>query len=72
MEQGTVKWFDEEKRYGFIRSDVGGKDYFAHITDVEDIGRSLEKGERVEFEIAQTERGLKATNIRLLQEESTL
>lgn len=68
-ELGVVKWFDEEKKYGFIRSDIGSKEYFVHSSDVMDMGRSLEKGERVEFEIAETGRGPKATNVRLLEGE---
>lgn len=68
MERGIVKWYDQEKKYGFIRSDVGNKEYFVHSSDIEDIGRGLEKGERVEFEITETERGPKATNVRLIEE----
>lgn len=67
-ENGVVKWYDEEKKYGFIRSDTGNKEYFVHSSDVQNLGRSLEKGERVEFEIAETGRGPKATNVRPLEE----
>ena len=67
-ENGVVKWFDEEKKYGFIRSDTGNKEYFVHSSDVQNLGRNLEKGERVEFEIAETGRGPKATNVRPLDE----
>lgn len=67
MEHGIVKWYDKEKKYGFIRSDVGNKEYFVHSADIEE--GSLEKGERVEFEIAETGRGPKATNVRILGSE---
>ena len=64
MEKGTVKWFDEEKGYGFIQADVGNKDYFIHKSNIEDMARSLEKGQRVEFEITQGDKGPAACNVR--------
>lgn len=61
---GTVKWFDEKKGYGFIAREDGGKDVFAHFSDIAGAGfRTLNKGDRVEFSLIDSERGPKATNI---------
>jgi CspA family cold shock protein len=63
--QGTVKWFNSEKGFGFIAPDEGGADVFAHYTAIQAGGyRSLEENQRVEFEIAQGPKGLQAENIR--------
>ena len=63
--QGTVKWFNSEKGFGFIAPDEGGADVFAHYTAIQSNGyRSLEENQRVEFEIAQGPKGLQAENIR--------
>jgi len=63
--QGTVKWFNSEKGFGFIAPDEGGADVFAHYSAIESSGyRSLEENQRVEFEIAQGPKGLQAENIR--------
>lgn len=67
MEKGTVKWFDEQKGFGFITSDIGGKDYFVHATNVETLDHVLEKGERVEFEIGEGPKGPQAKNVRALK-----
>ena len=65
MAQGTVKWFNSEKGFGFIAPDEGGADVFAHYSAIESSGyRSLEENQRVEFEIAQGPKGLQAENIR--------
>ncbi|MDP9480504.1 MAG: cold-shock protein, partial [Actinomycetota bacterium] len=51
MARGTVKWFNEEKGYGFIEPDEGDEDLFVHYTAIEGTGfRSLEEGERVSYE----------------------
>ncbi len=51
MARGTVKWFDEEKGYGFIAPDEGGEDLFVHYSAIEGSGfRSLQEGERVSYE----------------------
>jgi CspA family cold shock protein len=52
MAQGTVKWFNSEKGYGFIQPDDGGKDVFVHISAVESAGMSnLNEGQKVAFEV---------------------
>ena len=64
--EGTVKWFSDEKSYGFILPDEGGEELFVHYTDVEGSGfRSLLEGERVVYEVApRGARGPPATNVR--------
>ena len=66
MAQGTVKWFNAEKGYGFIAVD-GGQDVFVHFTAIEMDGyKSLDDGARVEFEIAQGQKGPQAEKVRLI------
>jgi len=63
MNKGTVKWFDNQKGYGFI-SDESGKDVFVHYTGLNMEGyKSLEEGQEVEFEIVQGAKGPQATNV---------
>lgn len=63
--QGTVKWFNSEKGFGFIAPDEGGADVFAHYSAIESSGyRSLEENQRVEFEIGQGQKGPQAENVR--------
>lgn len=67
MTGGNVKWFDSKKGYGFI---VGpdGRDVFVHYTSIEGNGfRSLKEGERVEYELLETAKGLAATHVRVPQ-----
>src|SRR5215475_2221107 len=64
--QGSVKWFNSEKGYGFIAVD-GGQDVFVHFSAIEMDGyKSLEDGQRVEFEIAQGQKGPQAEKVRLI------
>ena len=65
MAQGTVKWFNGEKGFGFIAQDGGGPDVFVHFSEIEGSGfRSLEENQRVEFEITQGQKGPQATRVR--------
>ena len=67
MPQGTVKWFNDSKGFGFIQSDDGG-DVFVHQTEIQTEGyRSLAEGARVEFEVMQGEKGPKAAKVRLAE-----
>lgn len=64
MSQGTVKWFNSEKGYGFITPDEGGGDVFVHHTAINSTGyRSLEEGQKVSFEIEQSDKGPQATGV---------
>jgi cold shock protein len=65
MATGTVKWFNAEKGFGFIAPDDNSDDVFAHYSAIQSNGfRSLEEGQRVEFEVTQGQKGLQATDIR--------
>jgi cold shock protein len=64
MAQGTVKWFNADKGYGFIAVD-GGRDVFVHFSAIQSDGyRTLEEGQRVEFDITQSDRGPQAEAVR--------
>ncbi|HZN16506.1 MAG TPA: cold-shock protein [Acidimicrobiales bacterium] len=64
MATGTVKWFNNEKGYGFI-SQSDGADVFVHYSAIESAGyKSLEEGQSVEFEVQQGDKGLQATSVR--------
>ena len=64
MAQCTVKWFNADKGYGFIAVD-GGRDVFVHFSAIQMDGyRSLEEGQRVEFDIEQSDRGPQASAVR--------
>jgi CspA family cold shock protein len=63
--EGTVKWFDNRKGYGFIQSEEHPQDIFVHYSVVDMEGfKTLEEGERVSFEILQGDKGLRAQNVR--------
>ncbi|MFC7331023.1 cold-shock protein [Marinactinospora rubrisoli] len=65
MTQGTVKWFNGEKGYGFISQDEGGPDVFVHYSNISGNGfRNLEENQRVEFDVAQGPKGPQAENVR--------
>jgi CspA family cold shock protein len=66
LASGTVKWFNEQKGYGFITQDSGG-DVFVHYSGIEGAGfRVLSEGERVQYEVVQGPKGLQATSVRKL------
>ncbi|MEV0649277.1 cold-shock protein [Phytomonospora sp. NPDC050363] len=66
MAQGTVKWFNSEKGYGFIAVD-GGADVFVHFSAIQLDGyRSLDDGQRVEFDVATGQKGPQAENVRVI------
>jgi CspA family cold shock protein len=67
MAHGTVKWFNGEKGFGFISTDGGGADVFVHYSEIDAGGyRSLNEGQRVEFEIGQGAKGPQATSVRVI------
>ncbi len=67
MAQGSVKWFNSEKGFGFIAQDGGGPDVFVHYSAVSGSGfRTLEEGQRVEFEIGQGQKGPQAQDVRAI------
>ena len=67
MAQGTVKWFSDEKGFGFITPDEGSKDLFVHHSSIEADGyRSLAEGARVEYESEAGDKGPKAVNDRTI------
>jgi cold shock protein len=64
MTQGTVKWFNAEKGFGFISPDGGAQDVFVHHSEIQSEGyRSLDENQRVEFEIAQGAKGPQAVGV---------
>ena len=67
MAQGSVKWFNAEKGYGFIAQDGGGADVFVHFSAIDSDGyKSLEEAQRVEFEVTQGPKGPQAEAVRAL------
>jgi CspA family cold shock protein len=65
MATGTVKWFNDAKGFGFISQADGGEDVFCHHTAIQSEGfRSLQEGQKVEFEVKRGPKGLQAANVR--------
>ena len=66
MAQGTVKWFNAEKGFGFISVDGGGPDVFVHFSSITMDGyKSLDEGQNVQFEIVQGQKGPQADNVQI-------
>jgi len=67
-ELGVVKWFNGEKGYGFIQRDSGEKDVFVHFSAIKAEGfRTLREGQRVEFEVAEGDKGPQAQNVDVIE-----
>ncbi|MEN6441938.1 MAG: cold-shock protein [Syntrophobacter sp.] len=67
MAQGTVKWFNDQKGFGFITPEDGGKDVFVHHSGIEASGfKSLQEGDRVSFEVEQGAKGPSAVRVKKL------
>ena len=65
MASGKVKWFDNKKGFGFIAPDDGSADLFAHFREIQGTGfKTLQEGQRVQFEVGQGPKGAQATKIR--------
>ena len=63
-QEGTVKWFSEEKGYGFITPDEGGEDLFVHFSGIEGSGfKTLDEGEKVTYEVTEGRKGWQATDV---------
>lgn len=69
MMKGTVKWFNAEKGFGFI-ADENGNDIFVHFSEIKMDGyKTLEEGEKVQFEVSETPKGNLAQNVTVIEEE---
>jgi CspA family cold shock protein len=68
MATGTVKWFNDSKGFGFIAQDEGGEDVFVHHSVIQADGyRSLAEGQKVQYEITQENKGLRAANVTVIR-----
>ena len=66
MAQGTVKWFNADKGFGFIAQDDGGQDVFVHFSATQSSGyKSLDENQKVEFDVTQGPKGPQAENVRV-------
>jgi CspA family cold shock protein len=73
MATGTVKWFSNAKGYGFISPDAGGGDVFAHFSAIAMDGyRTLRRGQKVQFDLAEGPKGLLAANIMVTGEDPSM
>ena len=64
MTQGTVKWFSDDRGFGFITPDDGGEDLFVHHTGITGSGfKSLDEGAKVTYEVTQGRKGMQADNV---------
>ena len=71
MANGTVKWFNPTKGYGFIQPEDGGNDMFVHISALEQAGiASLDEGQRVSYEVTTNQGKTSATDLKLLDSEA--
>jgi len=67
MATGTVKWFSDEKGYGFVTPDDGSKDVFVHFSSIQGEGfRSLAEGAKVEYEVTEGAKGPQASDVKLI------
>ncbi|MDF2511125.1 MAG: cold-shock DNA-binding domain protein [Herbinix sp.] len=64
MNNGTVKWFNAQKGFGFITNDNGGEDVFVHFSGIASNGfKTLEEGQKVSFDLEKGQRGMQAVNV---------
>ncbi|WP_455716393.1 cold-shock protein [Anaerosporobacter sp.] len=64
MNKGTVKWFNEQKGFGFITNESNGEDVFVHFSGIASDGfKSLSEGQKVSFDLTRGDRGMQATNV---------
>ena len=67
MNEGKVKWFDGKKGYGFVANPSDGKDYFVHFSEIQTEGfKTLDEGQKVEFEIGEGTKGEVAKNVKVI------
>jgi CspA family cold shock protein len=68
MANGTVKWFNDAKGFGFVTQEGGGEDLFAHFSAIQGSGfKTLKEGQRVSFDVVRGPKGLQASNIRVAE-----